>query len=221
MPMTSQGGRDSKAKGRRGPPLPVLVLMVAAIAGLAGVAWSQRELLSPGEQGLLVEAQLETDPIRRQVISAANVRWRFQPDGAFGPEIVADIAVPERRQNISLAFRKNTDDELPASYIIEVVSGPTYPGRRIAAIPAVSAKQTYRSEGSRLIGAAVTVAEDRFWYALSAERFDVNANRNLLRAAEIFELALTYDTGRPALLLVDKGASGTRVFEEAAALWGD
>jgi hypothetical protein len=218
----SQDGRiEEKTAGRRRPPLLVVVLMLAAAFGAAGIAWSQRELLSPGEQGLLVEARLETDPIRRQIISQATVRWRFQPDGSFGPEIVADIAVPERRQNISFALRKNADDQLAASYIIEVVSGPTFPGRRIVEIPRVSAKQTQRGEGTRLIGAAATVAEDRFWYALSAERFDVNANRNLLREGEVFELALSYDTGRPALLLIEKGASGKRAFEEAAALWED
>lgn len=218
----SQDSRiEEKAAGRRRPSLPVVVLMVAVVLGVAGVAWSQRELLNPGEQGALVEALLETDPIKRQLISYATVQWRFQPDGPFGPEIVADIAVPERRQNISFALRKNTDDELPASHIIEILTKPpTFPGRSITAIPQTLVRDAPDRRGTPLIGAAVTVDEARFWVALSGERFDTSANLGLLRGGEVFELSMTYDTGRPAVLLFEKGESGRRAFEEAFLAWG-
>jgi hypothetical protein len=171
---------------------------------------------------LLVEARLEADPITREIILPAAVQWRFDPDGAFGPAIVADITVPERRQTIRLSIRNNADEELAASHIIEIVSEPpTIPGRRIVTIPVVSSKQGRYARGTRLIGAAATVAEGRFWFALSSERFDVNANRNLLRDGKVLELWLTYDTGRLALLVLDIGTSGKRVFEEAAALWAE
>lgn len=213
---------EEKTAGRRRPPLPVVILMVAAVFGAAGMAWSQRELVNPGERGALAEGQLETDPIKRPLVSDAAVRWRFDPDGAFGPEIVAHVAIPERRQNITIAIRRNTDDQLAASHIIEVVAKPpTFPGRSIAAIPLAYAKPSPDSRGRRLIGAAATVAENRFWFALSSERFDVNANRELLRGAGVFELTLVYDTGRSAALLFEKGESGRRAFEAAAPLWDD
>jgi hypothetical protein len=220
--MRQDGGIEAKPARWRRPPLPVVVLMLAAVFGAVGIAWSQRELVSPGERGALAEGQLESDPIRRTLVSDAAVRWRFDPDGAFGPEIVADIAIPERRQNITFAIRRNTDDQLAASYIIEVVAEPpTFPGRNIAAIPLAYAKPSPDSRGTRLIGAAATVAENRFWFALSSERFDVNANRELLRGAGVFELTLAYDTGRSAALLFEKGESGRRAFEAAAPLWDD
>jgi len=220
--MRQDGGIEAKPAGRRRPPLPVVILMLAAVFGAAGIAWSQRELANPGERGALAEARLETDPTRRNLVSEAEVRWHFEPNGAFGPEIVADVAIPERRQKIRFAIRRNTDDQLAASYIIEVVAEPpTFPGRSIAAIPLAYAKPSPDSRGKRLIGAAATVAENRFWFALSSERFDVNANRELLRGARVFELTLVYDTGRSAALLFEKGESGQRAFEAAAPLWDD
>lgn len=216
--MNKDGGPGRKPSAWRRPRLSVLVLMVAAAFGTVGVAWSHRELLTPADRGVLVEGPLDTDTQSR--VHNATVRWRFDPDGASGPEIVADIAVPERRQNIRFSIRRNTDDQLPASHIVEILAEPpVYPGRRIAIVPVAYLKDAPDARGRRLIGAAVTVAADRFWIALSSERFDVNANLDLILGGEVFEFSMAYDTGRSAALLFEKGTTGTRAFEEASAMW--
>ena len=49
----------------------------------------------------------ETRPRRRGVRPSSAVR--------------ADVEVPERKINVTLSFRRNTDESLPASHTIEIV----------------------------------------------------------------------------------------------------
>jgi hypothetical protein len=211
---------DAKPQVGRWPSRAVIILMVAAAGGVAGVAWSQRDLLAGAEVGVLADEVIGLDGRPSPSAQGAVVRWSLDAGGALGPRIVADVAIPERRMNIRFAIWKNSDEQLPASHIVEIVTEPAkFPGKSIAVVPLVYVKEAPDSRGRQLIGAAATVAENRFWIALSSDPFDVRANLELLRSGEVFELSMAYDTGRPAALLFEKGTTGKRAFEEASAMW--
>lgn len=210
---------DLGIKNIRMLPRPVWGLIILFMAGAVGFAWSQRALVASKAYGALAEAPLAGSD-ERAIVAYADVRWSFVPNGPFGPEVAAEVAIPERRQIIHFTIHRNIDDQFPATHIIEVISEPArFPGRTIAAVPAVFVKAAPDKAGNRLIGTAVTVASDRFWFALSAERFDAMANLRALRDDKVFELVLIYGTGRQASLLFEKGASGEQAFEQAMPLW--
>jgi hypothetical protein len=151
----------------------------------------------------------------------AAVTWRFVEDGASGPEISADLNVPERGITIRLAIRRNDDPTLPASHLVETVinAPPDFPGKGIRSVPRLVLKSGENERGDPLIGAAAKVADGFFWIALSAAEADVERNLQLLRERSWLDLPVVYETGQRAILTFEKGAQGAEVFENAFAAW--
>lgn len=151
----------------------------------------------------------------------AVVNWRFVEDGTSGPEISADLEVPERGMTIRLVIRRNNDPTLPASHLVETVINvpPDFPGKGIRSVPRLVLKTSEDERGDALIGAAAKVADGYFWIALSAAQADIERNLQLLRERSWLDLPLVYETGQRAILTFEKGAQGTEVFESAFAAW--
>ena len=151
----------------------------------------------------------------------AAVNWRFVEDGTSGPEISADLEVPERGMTIRLVIRRNTDPTLPASHLVETVINvsPDFPGNGIRSVPRLVLKTSEDERGDPLIGAAAKVADGFFWIALSAAQADIERNLQLLRERSWLDLPLVYETGQRAILTFEKGAQGAEVFENAFAAW--
>jgi hypothetical protein len=151
----------------------------------------------------------------------AAVTWSYDPSGADGPAIIANLDVPERGLKIKLTFRKNTDKTLPASHLIEVVTtaASSFPGKGIGNVPRLVLKPAEDARGQPLIGASAKVADGFFWIALSSIDTDVKNNLTLLKDREWIDLPLVYDTGQRAILTFEKGTTGDRAFESALAAW--
>jgi len=149
------------------------------------------------------------------------VTWKYLPNGINGPEIVGNVEVPERALKIKLAIRRNTDETLPASHIVEVVvDAPSdFPGKGVRDVPRVVFKPSEDARGQPLIGASARVADGFFWIALSGVESDVTANLNLLKDRIWIDLPLVYDSGQRAILTIEKGTPGERVFERALTAW--
>jgi hypothetical protein len=151
----------------------------------------------------------------------AAVTWSYLPNGINGPEIVGNVDVPERGLKIKLAIRRNTDETLPASHIVEVVvdAPGDFPGNGVRDVPRVVLKPSEDARGQPLIGASARVADGFFWIALSGVDSDVSANLNLLRDRIWIDIPLVYGSGQRAILTLEKGAPGERVFERAMTAW--
>jgi hypothetical protein len=152
----------------------------------------------------------------------AVVSWRFVEHGSTGPEILADLEVPERGISIRLVLRQNADPSLPASHLVAAVinTSPDFPGRGIRSVPRLVLKASEDERGEPLIGAPAKIADGFFWIALSATESDVGRNLLLLRERAWIDLPLVYDTGQRAILSFEKGPEGAEVFESALAAWG-
>lgn len=176
-----------------------------------------------GQKAVLFEEPLDAAAAAAGVMAIdAVINWRFVEDGASGPEISADIEVPERAMTIRLAIRRNTDSTLPASHLVEtVITTPSnFPGKGIRSVPRLVLKADENERGEPLIGAAAKVADGFFWIALSAAADDVRKNLELLRQRSWIDLPLVYETGQRAILTFEKGLQGAEVFENAFAAWG-
>jgi hypothetical protein len=238
------GGKDTESLLSGGEAAPASnVRVVAPEAGAADDPIGQQlanDAAGPGATMAAAEAEpAETDALVAQravlyeepldaaaaaagvVAINAAVTWRYLPNGINGPEIVGDVDVPERALKIKLAIRRNTDETLPASHIVEVVvDAPSdFPGQGVRDVPRVVFKPSEDARGQPLIGASARVADGFFWIALSGVESDVTANLNLLRDRIWIDLPLVYDSGQRAILTIEKGTPGERVFERALTAW--
>ncbi len=171
------------------------------------------------QQATLYEEPVDPNAQAAGVVAIdAVVTWSFQAAGANGPEIIAELAVPDRNLDIRLSIRENTDETLPASHLVEVVSQGSI--LRISQVPRLVLKATEEGRGQPLVGAAAKVADGLFWIALSATPSDVAFNQGLLRERNWLDLPLVYESGQRAILTFEKGTPGQRVVEQAIAGWG-
>lgn len=135
----------------------------------------------------------------------------------------ANLEIPERRINMTMSVRRNTDKALPASHTIELIFNlpPDFPYGGIANVPGVLMKQAEQTRGAPLAGLAVKVTAGFFLLGLSSAESDKQRNLQLLKERSWFDIPIVYGNGRRAILAVEKGTPGERAFNEAFAAWGE
>ncbi|HVY21466.1 MAG TPA: hypothetical protein VHA70_15495 [Bauldia sp.] len=190
---------------------------------------NQQQASAPADADSLVaqHATLYEEPVSQAaaangvVAINAAVTWSYVSNGPEGPEIVGNIDVPDRKLKIKLTVRRNSDQTLPASHVVEVVLDvpSSFPGKGIRDVPRVVLKPSEDARGQPLIGASAKVADGFFWIALSGADQDETTNLKLLKEREWFDLPLLYESGQRAILTFEKGTPGDRVFERALTAW--
>jgi len=66
----------------------------------------------------------------------------------------------------------------------------------------------------------VKVTNGFFLIGLSSVEVDLARNLDLLKTRGWFDIPIVYNTNKRAILAVEKGTPGERVFEEAFRAWG-
>ena len=192
--------QDSAARGARDP----------------GAAVAQRAVLY----------EQQADPQERKQY-VGSVIWRTETTSA-GPGQPADVAIkaeveiPERHIRLNFTVRRNLDESLPASHTVEILfSTPSdfQPGG-IADVPAVLLEDNEQRSGAALTGLRVKVANGFFLVGLSSVEHELRRNVQLLKERPWLHIRLAYNNGQRAVLAIEKGVPGDRVFEEALSAWG-
>jgi hypothetical protein len=152
--------------------------------------------------------------------------WRTEtvsPGPGLSPELAirVDVEVPERRLQMTMSIRRNTDQALPASHTVEIMFNlpADFPFGGVANVPGLLMKEAEQARGAPLSGLAVKVTNGFFLIGLSAVDADRQRNLQLLRERTWFDIPIVYNNGRRAILAVEKGTPGERAFEEAFAAW--
>jgi hypothetical protein len=165
------------------------------------------------------------DPQGKRYVGSAL--WRTEtvsPGPGLAPELAvrADIEIPERKLRMTWSLRRNSDKALPASHTIEIMFTlpADFPEGGIGNVPGVLMKQSEQARGVPLAGLAVKVTNGYFLIGLSAVEADQQRNIQLLKERDWFDVPIVYTSGKRAILAMEKGAPGTRVFEEAFRAWG-
>jgi hypothetical protein len=145
------------------------------------------------------------------------------PGQAAVPVVRADIEIPDPHVTVKWSLRRNTDKALPASHTIEIVFTlpPDFPNGTIANIPGILMKQAEQTRGVPLAGLSVKVTENFFLIGLSSTETDVKRNIQLLKERAWFDIPVVYSNGRRAILALEKGNPGDRVFDQAFSAWGE
>ncbi len=137
------------------------------------------------------------------------------------PAIRAKVEIGSRGLILLVTIKRNADAALPASHLIELVfSVPDdFVGGTIDKVQRFVFKESEEARGEALVGVPATIADGIFLIALNNLPQAVERNTQLMKGREWIDIPLGYRTGRRALITLEKGIPGDRVFNEVFAAW--
>ena len=137
------------------------------------------------------------------------------------PAIRAEATIPGKDVQLRMTIKRNADQSLPASHIIEMIflTPEGFPGGGIENILRVAMKGSEQEAGNPLIGIPAKIADGFFLVALNDSKAESQANLTLLRRHSWIDIPVVYKSGRRALFTMEKGIPGDKVFDEALKAW--
>ncbi|MBB3949264.1 hypothetical protein [Aureimonas jatrophae] len=137
------------------------------------------------------------------------------------PAIRGVVDVPQDNLKMTLTIRRNADATLPASHVIEIMfdTPADFPGGEVANVQRLALKPTEQARGEPLIGVAGKISPGFFIIALNDLPQAIQSNLGLLGREQWIDIPLAYESGQRALMSVEKGLPGERVFKQALDAW--
>ena len=185
------------------------------------------EAALPAEAARVAQALLVEEGAGESLSSlGGTVDWALLDDPEAPAEaakvIRATVQVPDKNMSLTMAIRRNTDPDLPASHTVELLFDipADFESGGIAGVAGLVMKATPQSSGQPLIGAVVPVTDEFYLLGLSESEFDRARNIDELRRRDFIDIPIAYADESRAVLSIAKGESGTEVFQEAFAAWG-
>jgi hypothetical protein len=150
--------------------------------------------------------------------------WTEQTDSESGSNskmVQANIAIPGRNLSAIITFKRNMDKSLPASHIIELTFSlpKDFEGGGIESVLRISMKQKEQDQGTPLVAVPAKITDYFHMVALNSLPEAVKTNMELLKDRDWIDIPITYTNGRRALLTLQKGTEGKRIFDEVLASW--
>ncbi|MEA2874314.1 MAG: hypothetical protein QOH67_4290 [Hyphomicrobiales bacterium] len=143
-----------------------------------------------------------------------------EPDAPPDLVVRADIEIPERRITITIFIQRDlSPTRQPTSHLIDITFNlpADFPSGGIRKVWGVVMKSAEQTRGSPLGGAAEKVTTNYFLIGLA--RRDMRRNLQLLKERNWFDIPISYNNGRNAILTIQKGEPGKRAFEKAFNSW--
>lgn len=158
--------------------------------------------------------------------SNARVNWsvaNVKPSEALPaePVITGNMEVPEKGIAVEINIKRNVDESLSASHIIEMTFQipEGFAGGDIENIARFVMKPSEEARGEPLVAVPVKVSDGFFLIALDNLEQAVQVNQQLLLNSDWIDIPISYSTGKRALLTLEKGASGKQIFSQSFADW--
>jgi hypothetical protein len=178
----------------------------------------------PAAQKVVLYEEDPADPNGKRFVGSAI--WRTEtvtPGPGQPPELAirADVEVPERKLTMTWSLRRNTDKGLPATHTVEIMFKvpPDFPSGGISNVPGILMKQAEQTRGTPLAGLAVKVPPGFYLIGLSNVDADKDRNLQMLKERSWFDIPLVYNNNRRAILAMEKGTPGERVFADVFKAW--
>lgn len=198
-------------------PIPVVEPVVAEPA-------KEQQATKPGTESAILYEQGADDNSSKS--DAGRTTWSLiqespSPGEPTEAAIRAQIEIPDRKTVLIMTIKRNTDPALSASHLIELVFAvpDNFSGGSIEEINRFVLKQSEQGRGDPLAAVPVKIADGIFLIALDNVDAARNTNATLLKSRSWIDIPVRYRTGRKALVTIEKGASGEKVFDDAFADW--
>src|SRR5882762_4057474 len=199
-----------------------LMVLVTILQPSLGYAEPRR---APVAQMAVLYEEDPNDPMGKRLSGSAI--WRTEtisPDPSRPPELAIrlDVEIPERNLAMTMSIRRNADPFLPASHTFEIMFklSADFSFGGISNVPGILMKQAENARGVPLAGLSVKVTTNFFMVGLSSVDADRARNVSLLKERSWIDIPVIYNNNRGAIIALEKGTSGARVFAEAFAAWG-
>lgn len=194
--------------------------------GGAGPVVAGRPVLPPGDSQVLPVASrvlfFEEAPGNPQgAQSDGIVIWRADTGAGTSARVAIRGSVTVSKANMALEFviRKNTDASLSASHTIEIIFKPEAGRDGVKELGPIEMRDIENQPGFSLLGAQVPVATNLFLIGLEKTEATVTRNVETMREKKwiAFQFRMTND--RVGAVLMEKGATGEKVFRDVLAQW--
>ena len=129
------------------------------------------------------------------------------------------MTIPGKNVQLKMTIRRNADQTLPASHIIEMIFLGNFEGGGIENVLRIALKNSEAAPGNPLIGIPAKIADGYFLVALSDSAAERETNLQLLLRQSWIDIPIVYRSGRRALVTMEKGVPGDKVFQEAIQAW--
>ncbi|RWB72849.1 MAG: hypothetical protein EOQ50_17915 [Mesorhizobium sp.] len=205
------------------PPAAATTPPAAGAAPATATPATAEATVPVGQKAIFYEERTST---QQGTAEPGSIVWSLvqeSPGGDLPPEpaIRAEATIPGKNIQLRMTIRRNTDQTLPASHIIEMIflTPEGFDGGGVDNILRIAMKSSEQDAGSPLIGIPAKIADGFFLVALNDTKADEDANLTLLRGQSWIDVPVVYKTGRRALLTMEKGIPGEKVFDEALKAW--
>ncbi len=183
----------------------------------------QNTQVAVGQRAIFYEERTGTTDGSAEVGSIVWSVVRESPGGDEPPEpaIRAEATIPAHNLQLRMTIRRNADQTLPASHIIEMIflTPENFAGGAIDNVLRIAMKDTEQAAGVPLMGIPAKIADGFFLIALSDSPAETTANLNVMSRQSWIDVPVIYRSGRRALMTMEKGLPGERVFNEAIQAW--
>ena len=176
-----------------------------------------------GQKAVFYEEKTGTE---EGTVDTGAVVWSVVQDspGADQPAEAAirgEVNIPDKGVTLKLTIKRNGDKTLPASHIIELAfTVPEgFQGGSVDGVQRVTFKDTEQAPGNPLVGVPANFGDGFFLIALTDEKSAVENNLALMSRQSWIDIPLTYKSGRRALISIEKGIPGDKVFQEVFKAW--
>ncbi len=219
-PIAEQPGGAPNAGGATDPAAPGATSEGAPPASAAATPDAS---LAVAQKAIFYEERTSTAEGSAEPGSTIWSLVQESPGGNLPPEpaIRAEATIPGKDVKLRMTIKRNADQTLPASHIIEMIflTPDGFAGGGIENILRVAMKGSEQEAGNPLIGIPAKIADGFFLVALNDTKAEVDANLTLLRRQSWIDVPIVYKTGRRALFTLEKGVPGDKVFDDALKAW--
>jgi hypothetical protein len=137
------------------------------------------------------------------------------------PAISGTFEFPDARLNAVLLIEKNNDPALPATHNLSLLFTPLEGATLgIREVLSIEMRDDLQKLGVRLDGVRAQPIENMVLIGLSSGAQSVGKNVPALREQPWIYVDLVFSDGRRGAMIFEKGAAGSKVFDEVFGNWG-
>ncbi|WP_273792876.1 transcriptional regulator [Brucella anthropi] len=178
----------------------------------------QDQTVAVGQQALLYEERggPGSDSVERGNVVWSTIEESPEDGQPAQPAIRGTVTMPNSKVELKMTIRKNMDQSIPASHLIELVfTVPEgFPGGVVDNVQRITFKDTEQAAGNPLIAVPSKIGDNFFIVWLNDARTAQDTNLSLMRRLQWIDIPISYRNGRRALISLEKGVPGEKAFND-------